>query len=79
VTSYLNTKYQKYTTPTRAAILFTFEPVIAAILAYLILQERMGLLGIIGGALIIIGIMISELSDIFLKKFSWKLRIAEED
>jgi drug/metabolite transporter (DMT)-like permease len=79
VTTYMNTKYQKYTTPTRAAILFTFEPVISAILAYLILEERMDILGLIGGALIIIGILISELSDIWLQKFRWKLTIAEED
>ncbi len=63
VTTFLQTKYQKYTTPTRAAIIFTSEPLIASILAYLILSETIGTFGIFGGAFIILGLLISELFD----------------
>ena len=79
LTTYANTKYQKFSTPTRAAILYTFEPVVSAILAYLVLGETLGVLGAIGAALIIFGILMSELSDPWLAKLRWKTRWAEED
>lgn len=63
LTTYVQTRHQKYTTPTRAAIIFSLEPVIAAIMAYFILNEIIGTLGVFGGALIVAGLLISELSD----------------
>lgn len=79
VTTYTQTRFQKDTTPTRAGILFTLEPVISAVLAYFILGEILGMLGVLGGFIIVAGILISELSDKFIDKLHWKLRIAEED
>ncbi len=79
VTTYTQTRFQKDSTPTRAAIIFTFEPVLSAILAYVVLHEILGVTGIIGGALIIGGILLSELSDTWLARFRWKLGIAEEE
>ncbi len=63
VTSFLQTKYQKETTPTRAAIIFTLEPLWSAIIAYFVLGEILGMLGALGGILIIGGILVSELAD----------------
>ena len=63
ITTFVQTKYQKHTTPTRAAIIFTIEPVFASIFAFLILGEQIGALGIVGGALIVGGVLLSELSD----------------
>lgn len=60
---YVQTRYQRDTTPTRAAIIFTIEPLWASILGYLVLQERIGYSGMIGGAMIIGGILVSELTD----------------
>ncbi|MBM4169501.1 MAG: DMT family transporter [Ignavibacteria bacterium] len=59
----LQTRYQKDTTPTRAAVIFSLEPVVAAAVAYFALGETIGNLGIIGGFLIVSGLLISELSD----------------
>jgi drug/metabolite transporter (DMT)-like permease len=59
----VQTKYQKETTPTRAVLIFTVEPVWASIIAYIVLGEQLGALGILGGALIIGGVLASELSD----------------
>ena len=53
--------------------------VISAVLAYFILGEILGMLGVLGGFIIVIGILISELSDKFIDKLHWKLKIAEED
>jgi drug/metabolite transporter (DMT)-like permease len=58
---YLQTRYQRDTTPTRAALIFALEPVWAAMLGFFFLQERLGLSGLIGGGLIIVGILFSEL------------------
>jgi drug/metabolite transporter (DMT)-like permease len=79
ITTYTQTRFQKDTTPTRAGILFTLEPVISAVLAYFILGEILGMLGVLGGIIIVAGILISELSDKYIEKFHWNLKIAEEE
>jgi drug/metabolite transporter (DMT)-like permease len=61
LTTYVQTRYQRDTTPTRAAIIFTLEPVWAAVLSYLVLHESIGPMGMLGAGLIILGILISEL------------------
>lgn len=77
LTTYSQTRFQKDTTPTRAVIIFTIEPVIAAVLAYFVLNEVMGMYGIIGGGLIIAGIMISEFSDQVAAKMGLKVKPEE--
>lgn len=62
ITTYVQTRFQKDTTPTRAAIIFTIEPVWASTFAAIALAERLGWLEVGGGALIITGVLISELS-----------------
>lgn len=77
-TTYVQTRYQKDTTPTRAVIIFTIEPVIASILAYIVLNEVLETAGLIGAALIIFGILISEFSDQILRKFGISAVATEE-
>jgi drug/metabolite transporter (DMT)-like permease len=59
----LQTRYQKETTPTRAALIFSLEPVLAAVFAYFFRHEHIGALGVLGGGLIVGGLLVSELSD----------------
>ncbi len=63
VCGYIQARYQRDTTPTRAVIIFTIEPLWASILGYMMLREVIGYWGMAGGALIIAGILVSELSD----------------
>jgi drug/metabolite transporter (DMT)-like permease len=63
LTTFMQARYQKETTPTRAAIIFTIEPVFAAVSAAVFLGERIGLSGAIGGGMIVGGVLISELSE----------------
>ncbi len=63
VALYLQTKYQPDTTPARSAVIFSLEPVIAALLAYLMVGEQLGFVGAIGGILILAGLLFSQLSD----------------
>ncbi len=62
-TTLAQTWAQRHTTPTHTAIIFTLEPVFAAIFAYFILGEVQNLRTLIGGALIILGILVAELLD----------------
>lgn len=63
VTLLVQTRFQKDTTPTRAVVIFSIEPVIASAIAYVLLGETLGTLGMLGGGLIIAGVLLSELSD----------------
>jgi len=64
----VQTKYQKDTTPTRAAIIFSIEPVFAAVFAYFFRQEIIGTVGIIGGIFVVGGLLVSELSDMIFRR-----------
>jgi drug/metabolite transporter (DMT)-like permease len=59
---YVQTRYQKDTTPTRSAVIFSIEPVLAAGFAYVVLGEVLGVAGMVGGGLIVGGVLVSELS-----------------
>jgi drug/metabolite transporter (DMT)-like permease len=63
LTTFLQTRFQKETTPTRAAIIFTIEPVVAAVTAAIFLGEQVGVGGAVGGGLIMGGVLLSELSE----------------
>jgi len=52
---------QRLTTATRAALIYTMEPVFAALFAYLIAGEVIGPRGLVGCALILAGTLIAEL------------------
>ncbi|MBU1097340.1 MAG: DMT family transporter [Bacteroidetes bacterium] len=66
ITTVLQTKYQKLITPTKASIIFSFEPVFAAVFAFFLLNEKITNLGLIGAVLIFAGLIISEVLDNFL-------------
>lgn len=51
---------QKHTSPTHTALIFTAEPVFAAVFGYVILGEILNSQGLIGATLILIGMIITE-------------------
>lgn len=59
----MQNRFQGDTTPTRAAVIFSLEPVIAAVFAYFVLSEVLGPVGLAGAATIFCGLIISELSE----------------
>jgi len=63
ITTTLQTKYQKVVTPTKAGIIYSLEPVFAAIIAAFALNEKISNFGYFGSVLIFSGIIISELYD----------------
>ena len=64
VAVYVMTRFQNAVTPTRAAILYSLEPVSSAFLAVIILKDSFSLIQTGGAALIIGGVLISELLEI---------------
>ncbi|MGB2624806.1 MAG: DMT family transporter, partial [Candidatus Acidiferrum sp.] len=52
---------QQFTTSSHAAILFTLEPVFAAVTSYLLLRDRLGNRALFGAAFVLAGILIAEL------------------
>lgn len=68
ITTALQTKYQKNVTPAKAGIIFSFEPIFAALFAFFVLGEKITNFGYLGAALIILGLLISELyENLFMK------------
>lgn len=55
------TRLQKFTTPTRVALIFSTEPVFAAAAGYIWAGERLGVTAIIGCVIILSGMIISEM------------------
>ncbi len=58
---FIQSRFQRYTTPTRAVLIYSVEPVIASVLASLILDERLTSVAWAGAALILAGMLLSEL------------------
>jgi drug/metabolite transporter (DMT)-like permease len=54
------TVFQKMTTPTRAALIYTLEPVFGALFAIIYAHERLNGVGWTGGALIVLGMIVAE-------------------
>ncbi|MBU4047881.1 DMT family transporter, partial [bacterium] len=57
---YMQNRFQKYSTATKTAIIFSGEPIFSAMFAYLLLGEKAGLTAWIGGLLIILGMIVSQ-------------------
>lgn len=63
VTIGLQTKFQKNVTPTQAGIIYSFEPIFAAIFAFFLLGEKISMFGWVGCALIFTGLILSMTLD----------------
>ena len=61
VAIYLINRFQKYTSPTKAVIIYSLEPLFSVLLGIIILNESKSTAKFSGMALIIGGILISEL------------------
>jgi len=59
----LQTKYQKVVSPTKAGIIYSFEPIFAAIFAFFLLNEKITNFGLVGSALIFLGLITAEVFD----------------
>ncbi len=63
------TVFQKMTTPTRAALIYTMEPVFGALFAVVYAGERLSIIAWMGGALIVLGMIVAESWPILTNRF----------
>lgn len=57
----IQTWAQQFTLPTHTAIIFSLEPVFAALTSFIVLRERLGWRGLLGAGLILLGVLLVEL------------------
>ena len=69
----LQMKYQKIVTATKAGIIYSFEPIFAAIFAFFVLNEKISNFGLIGSILIFSGLIVSEVYENLVKKFGGQI------
>jgi drug/metabolite transporter (DMT)-like permease len=58
---FAQTFFQAYTTPTRVALIFSMEPVFAALSSYILIGEKLTSASVIGCAFIFLGMIFAEL------------------
>ncbi|MBM4762060.1 DMT family transporter [Bacillus sp. B15-48] len=74
----IQTKFQKYTTATRVALIFAMEPVFAAITGYLWAGDRLSNSAMLGCILIFVGMVLSELPFNIIKMFKRKFIVSSK-
>jgi drug/metabolite transporter (DMT)-like permease len=57
---FVQTKMQQFTTPTHTALIFSMEPVFAAVYAFFFAGEILTLRGLLGAGLVLVGMLIAE-------------------
>ena len=60
IATVIQLKYQKIVSPTKAGIIFSIEPIFAAVFAYFLLSEKISNFGFVGCVVIFIGLIVSE-------------------
>ena len=60
IATVIQLKFQKSVSPTKAGIIYSIEPIFAAVFAYFLLSEKISNFGLIGCILIFIGLIVSE-------------------
>lgn len=72
VLTIIHTTYQRYTTPVKAALIFSLEPLFAAIFAAIFLSEILTTLELIGATILMFGVLTSELGKYIFNLFAKK-------
>ena len=57
---WVQTRFRRFTTPSRAAIIYALEPIVAAVAALLMIGETLGLLAVIGGSCVVAAMLIAR-------------------
>jgi len=60
IATVIQLKFQKSVSPTKAGIIFSIEPIFAAVFAYFLLSEKISNFGLVGCVLIFAGVIVSE-------------------
>lgn len=58
---FIHTNFQKHTTPVKAALIFSLEPIFAAVFAFIFLNEYLTEIESLGASILFVGVLTSEL------------------
>ncbi len=72
VATFVQTKFQRYTSPIKAALIFSLEPIFANIVAIIVINEILSFREYTGATILLCGLLISEIGPL-LKKFFPKI------
>lgn len=61
ITTWIQTRFQRFTHPVRAAVIFALEPIFAAIIAWIVLDESWSARQAVGAGLLIAAIVVPDL------------------
>ncbi|CAN5441185.1 DMT family transporter [soil metagenome] len=61
VTTWIQTRFQQYTHPVRAGLIYAVEPLAAAVIAYMVLHEEWTVREAIGASVLFVGIVVPDL------------------
>lgn len=61
IPTFIQTRYQQFTHPVRAGVIFAVEPVAASIIAWILINEEFSARQLVGGAVILAGIVVPDL------------------
>lgn len=68
---FVQTYMQQFTTPMHTAIILATEPVFSGIFGYLLLGEVLGSRGLLGAALVLVGMVLSEIREMQVEKAAY--------
>lgn len=74
VLTIIHTTYQRYTTPVKAALIFSLEPIFASIFAAIFLSEILSTLELIGATILMFGVLTSELGKFIFNKLKKSIK-----
>ncbi len=66
--SLLQTRFQKDTSPVKASLIYSLEPIFASFIAILAINEILSFREYFGAFILLLGVAISEFADIFLRR-----------
>ena len=72
--TFIHTAYQRFTTPVKAALIFSLEPVVASVASIFIFNSVFSLREIIGAIIMFSGVITSEIGPLIFKNISPKAR-----
>ena len=68
----IHTTYQRYTTPVKAALIFSLEPIFASLFALAFMSEILTNTELLGASILMFGVLVSELGGFVIKKLKLK-------
>ncbi len=67
IVTFIQTSAQKFTTPVKAALIFSMEPIFASIFSIVMGMEMMTAIKVLGGVVMLLGIVVSEIGPYVIK------------